>query len=171
MSTSADHAPVQRLYSAHHAWLIGWLSRRVHDRSDAADLSQDTFLRVLAAPHQVEDLRAPRAYLATIAKRLLANLYRRRSLEEAWLDALASLPEEQAPSAESQASILEALNEIDQVLSALSAKARQAFLMSQIEGYTQEEIAQALDISVRTVQRYLLQGFEECIVLASSEWL
>ena len=170
MSTPADHAPVQRLYSAHHAWLTGWLSRRVQDRSDAADLSQDTFVRVLTAPQQVENLREPRAYLATIAKRLLANMYRRRSLEEAWLDALASLPEEQAPSAESQASVLEALHEVDQVLSKLSPKARQAFLMSQIEGHSQEEIAQALNISVRTVQRYLLQGFEECIVLASSEW-
>ncbi|MCO8164128.1 sigma-70 family RNA polymerase sigma factor [Pseudomonas sp. 21LCFQ010] len=171
MSTPADYAPVQRLYTAHHAWLTGWLSRRVHDRSDAADLSQDTFLRVLSVPHQAEDLREPRAYLATIAKRLLANLYRRRSLEDAWRDALASLPDEQAPSAESQAAILEALNEVDQVLSKLSAKARQAFLMSQIEGYSQEEIALTLNISVRTVQRYLLQGFEECIVLASSEWL
>lgn len=170
MSTPADHAPVQRLYSAHHAWLTGWLSRRVRDRSDAADLSQDTFLRVLMAPQQAENLREPRAYLATIAKRLLANLYRRRSLEEAWLEALASLPDEQAPSAESQASILEALHEVDQVLSKLLPKARQAFLMSQIEGHSQEEIAQALNISVRTVQRYLIQGFEECIVLASSEW-
>lgn len=168
MSTPADHAPVQRLYSAHHAWLTGWLSRRTGNRCDAADLSQDTFVRLLTSPYKADDLREPRAYLATIAKRLLANLYRRRSLEEAWLEALASVPEEEAPSAESRAVILEALHEVDQVLAALSAKARQAFLMSQLEGYTQEEIAEALSVSVRTVQRYLLQGFEECIVLASS---
>lgn len=171
MSTPADHLPVQRLYSAHHAWLLGWLSRRVSSRCDAADLSQDTFLRLLTSPHQAHDLREPRAYLATIAKRLLANLYRRRSLEQAWLDALASLPVEEAPSAESQAMILETLNQIDQVLAALSSKARQAFLMSQLEGRTQEEIAEVLHVSVRTVQRYLLQGFAECIVIASGEQL
>ena len=168
MPMPADHAPVQQLYRAHHAWLLGWLYRRVNDRCDAADLSQDTFVRLLISAQKPDELREPRAYLATIANRLLANLYRRRSLERAYLEALATLPEEEAPSAEYRASLLETLNEVDQVLARLPAKARQAFLMSQIEGHSQEEIAEALAVSVRSVQRYLVQAFAECIVLASS---
>lgn len=39
--------------------------------------------------------------------------------------------------------------------------------MAQLEGYTQEEIASRLGLSVRSVQRYLARAFEECIVLAS----
>lgn len=80
------------------------------------------------------------------------------------------MPEEQSPSIETQAALMEALNEVDRLLARLSVKARAAFLMSQLEGYTQEEVALALNISVRSVQRYLLQAFEECIVLASGEW-
>lgn len=170
MSTPAHHLPVQQLYRAHHAWLLGWLQRRVHDRCDAADLSQDTFVRLLSATHRADELHEPRAYLATIARRLLANLYRRRSLERAYLEALATLPAEEAPSAEYQAALLETLNEIDQVLARLAPKARRAFLLSQIEGHSQEEIAQVLNISVRSVQRYLVQAFAECIVLASGDW-
>ncbi|MNH46039.1 putative RNA polymerase sigma factor FecI [compost metagenome] len=63
--------------------------------------------------------------------------------------------------------MLEALDEIDQVLALLPAKTRQAYLMAQLEGYTQEEIASRLNLSVRTVQRHLARAFEECIVLAS----
>lgn len=39
--------------------------------------------------------------------------------------------------------------------------------MVQVEGYTQEEIANRLNLSVRSVQRYLARAFEEFIVLAS----
>ena len=170
MPTPTDHAPVHQLYRTHHAWLLGWLHRRVNSRCDAADLSQDTFVRLLTSAQPLDDVREPRAFLATIAKRLLANLYRRRSLEQAYLEVLASLPEDEMPSAESQAAILEALNEVSKVLARLSTKARTAFLMSQLEGYTQEEIAKQLGVNVRSVQRYVLQGFAECIVLASSEW-
>jgi DNA-directed RNA polymerase specialized sigma24 family protein len=74
--------------------------------------------------------------------RLLANLYRCRSLGQAYLEALASLPEDKMPSAKSRADMLEALNEVARVLARLSIKARTAFLMSQLEGYTQKEIAE-----------------------------
>lgn len=170
MPPPADRAPEQQLYRSHHAWLLGWLQRRVQNRCDAADLSQDTFVRLLSVPQREDDLREPRAYLATIARRLLANLYRRRSLERAYLEALASLPEELVPSAEHHAAILEALHAVEQVLARLPAKARRAFLLSQVEGHTQEQIAEAMAVNVRTVQRWLVQAFEECIVLASSEW-
>jgi RNA polymerase sigma-70 factor (ECF subfamily) len=158
------------LYSDHHGWLQGWLNRRLSNRCDAADLAQDTFMRLLvAAPQQQAPIATPRAYLATIAKRLMINLYQRRSLEQAYLDALASIPEQQTPSLEHQALILEALHEVDAVLSNLPAKARQAFLMCQLEGHDQTVIAEHLGVSVRTVQRYLALAFEECIVLACGE--
>ncbi len=141
---------------------------RLGNAADAADLAQDTFVRLLSStPGEPLNLTAPRAYLATIANRLTINLYRRRSLEQAYLAALAEVPEGLAPSLEHQALVLEALDEVDRVLAVLPAKARQAFLMAQLEGYTQEEIASRLGISVRSVQRHLARAFEECIVLAN----
>jgi RNA polymerase sigma-70 factor (ECF subfamily) len=170
MSRPASQAchPLHQLYSDHHGWLKGWLNRRMGNRGDAADLAQDTFLRLLLAPGDGQQtLNAPRAYLATIAKRLMLNLYRRRTLEQAYLEALAQLPMEHAPGPEHQALILEALHEVDAVLARLPLKARQAFLLYQLEGCDQQSIAQALQVSVRTVQRYLAMAFEECIVLAA----
>lgn len=167
--SSAAQSSLHTLYCDHHSWLQSWLRKRLSNSSDAADLAQDTFVRLLVSPQDTQGpIATPRAYLATIANRLMINLYRRRSLEQAYLEALALLPEHESPSLERQALILEALNEVDAVLGRLSAKARQAFLMAQLEGYSQEQIAERLDVSVRSVQRYLSQAFEECIVLASS---
>ncbi|HDS1820188.1 TPA: sigma-70 family RNA polymerase sigma factor [Pseudomonas putida] len=162
------HHAIDQLYSHHHSWLQSWLRRRLGSAADAADLAQDTFMRLLcSATGEPLNCTTPRAYLATIANRLALNFYRRRSLEQAYLDALAQTPEALAPSLEQQALVLEALDEIDQVLALLPAKTRQAYLMAQLEGYTQEEIASRLNLSVRTVQRHLARAFEECIVLAS----
>ena len=78
---------VGALYSLHHGWLQGWLTSRMGNACEAADLTQDTFLRVLLAVGRSEPalrldvLQEPRAYLTTVAKRLLFNHYRRQSLE------------------------------------------------------------------------------------------
>ena len=165
------HPHLHALYSDHHGWLQGWLRKKLGNAFDAADLAQDTFLRILAAPDHTPErqdgwqLREPRAYLTVVAKRLLANLYRRRSLEQAYLDALGALPEPQAPSPEQQAIVLETLQEIDAMLDGLSPPVRQAFLMAQLEGLGYAEIALKLAVSERTVKRYMAEAMARCILL------
>ena len=72
-------------------------------------------------------LREPRAYLTAIAKRLMLNHHRRRALDQAYLDALAVMPPALAPSVEQRLLILEALHEIDEMLSGLPGPVREAF--------------------------------------------
>lgn len=71
---------VNDLYCDHHGWLQGWLRKRLGNAFDAADLTQDTFVRVIKARSAL-DIREPRPYLSMIAKGLLIDLFRRRSLE------------------------------------------------------------------------------------------
>lgn len=165
--TAADASHVHdphTFYSHHHGWLRAWLHRRLGCRDEAADLAQDTFLRVLLRPQALLGLREPRAYLTTIAKGLVADLWRRRALEQAYLDALALMPEPLAPSPEERALVLQALHEIDALLDGLAPKARHAFLLSQLEGLAYADIARELGVSERTVKRYMAQGFECCLV-------
>lgn len=166
---------IQTLYSDHHGWLFSWLRRKLGDAHQAADMAHDTFVRILTAhapaPNcspalQMEALREPRAYLTTVANRVLLNHYRRLSLEQAWLNTLAQLPEAFTPSTEERLIILQTLHEIDAMLDTLPAKARTAFLLSQLEGLSYAQIAEQLGVAVRTVKRYMAQAFEECLMLA-----
>ena len=158
---------VHLLYSDHHRWLQGWLRSKLGNAADAFDLTQDTFVRVLSAQREevLPDLREPRAYLTTVARRLLLNHFRRRSLERAYLDALALLPEPQVPSAEHQLQILETLQQVDAALDALPAHVRQAFLLAQIEGLGYAEIATRLAVSERSIKRYVAQGLTQCLLV------
>ena len=152
------------LYREHRSWLETWLRRRLGNAWDAADLSQDTFLRVLASAQPLADIREPRAYLLTVGKRLLSNFPQRRSLERAYLDALAHLPEQHVPSPEQRWLLLETLQALDELLDGLKAPVRKAFLWSQLEGLGYAEIGTRLGVCERSVKRYMAQAYEHCLL-------
>ncbi|EXF43366.1 putative sigma-70 factor, ECF subfamily [Pseudomonas sp. BAY1663] len=156
------HDAVRYLYQQHHGWLYAWLRRRLGCADNAADLTQDTFARLLAS-RRVLDAREPRAYLTTVAKGLLVNWYQRQSLERAYLEALAGLPEEQVPPPEQRLLVLETLHEIDAMLDSLPGRVRRAFLLSQIDGMKYEAIAVELGVSLGSVKRYMQQAFRHCL--------
>jgi RNA polymerase sigma factor (sigma-70 family) len=157
-------AEVGALYSDHHRWLQGWLRGKLGNASDADDLAQDTFARILAA-RTLNDIKEPRAYLTTIAKGILVNWYQRQALERSYLEALARLPEAVVPSPEQQHVILETLHQIDAMLDALPVNVKRAFLLSQIEGLKYEEIAERIGCSLISVKRYMKQAFLSCLML------
>lgn len=156
---------VQSLYSNHHGWLHGWLRKKLGCTHNAADLAQDTFVRVLTKTQPLA-VSEPRAFLATIANGLVVDFHRRRALERAYLDTLAALPEPQLPSLEARAIVLEALAAIDAMLDGMKPAVRQAFMLSQLDGLSYAEIALQLKVSVRTVNNYMLKALEHCYLLA-----
>jgi RNA polymerase sigma-70 factor (ECF subfamily) len=158
-------ATLHTLYRDHHGWLESWLRRRMGNAWDAADLSHDTFLRVLSSSQQIVVMREPRAYLLTVGKRLLSNFYSRRSLETAYLEALAQMPEESAPSPEQRWLLLETLQALDELLDGLPPLVRRAFLLSQLEGLGYREIGERMAVSERTIKRYMAQAYEHCLLV------
>lgn len=155
------HREVATLYTDHHGWLHGWLRKKLGDVHQAADLAHDTFVRLLARDEPVQ-AREPRAFLTTVAQRVLANHYRRQQLERAYLEALAQAPQSFAISPEERALLLEALDEIDRMLDGLPAPVRRAFLMAQLDGMKQADIARELGLSLTTIKRYLVQAGMHC---------
>lgn len=156
--------PAGHLYAAHHGWLLAWLQRKLGNRQDAADLAQDTFVRILAG-RDIAAIEQPRAYLTTVARGLLSNWCQRQALERRYLDALSQLPEAAAPSPEQRLMILQTLHEVDALLDALPPLVKRAFLLSQVEGLNYDDIAARLNVSLATVKRYMKQGFLQCLTL------
>ena len=151
---------VHTLYCDHHGWLVNWLRRRVHCVQDASDLAQDTYMRLLR--QCPEELQEPRAFLATVARSVLIDHCRRMSLERAYLETLAQMPEPVCPSPEERAIVLQALEQIDRMLDGLGARARSAFLLAQLDGLTYKEVAARLGVSLSSVEKYMAAAFAHC---------
>lgn len=166
MPTSDTLPPseVDLLYRTHHSWLNTWLQRRVGCHAHAADLAQDTFVRLLQRREQLE-LNAPRAFLRTIARGLVIDHWRREELQRAYLEALAQLPEAEVPSPETRELLLELLERIACLLDGLRPKVRTAFLLAQCEGLSHKQIAEQMGISLRSVERYVADALYHCYLL------
>lgn len=165
---SADAQRFHTLYCQHHGWLQQWLRARLGSSVDAADLAQDTFVRVLGKPRALDEVREPRAWLSRIAHGLVVDKVRRDEVERACLDAIARLPEPQAISPEARLLLVEALAAIDAMLEGLGARAREAFLMSRLEEMSYPEIARRMGVSLSSVEKYMAAAIRHCYLMRQS---
>ncbi|WP_275630231.1 sigma-70 family RNA polymerase sigma factor [Pseudomonas sp. 273] len=155
---------LQRLYTEHNGWLRQWLRQRLGNAHDAADLAQDTFMRVLAS-RDCETIREPRSYLSAIARALMIDGFRRRAIEQAYLESLAARAEPLDISPEMRLSILETLTAIDAVLDGLGERTRRIFLAVQLEGLSYPAVGERLGVSVTTVKKHMIRAMTHCLLL------
>lgn len=168
--TLATHTiPLAALYSEHHQWLHHWLSRRLQCRHDAADLSHDTYLRIMSSDRSPKTSKDCRPFLMQIAKGLVIDLHRRRALEKSYLTALTQMEPCYAPSNEDAELILELLIKIDSALDELPARVRETFLLSRFEGLTYSAIAERMGFSVASIRKYMLKASAACFFAIDSE--
>lgn len=155
---------VQELYQTHQQWLYQRLRNNIGHSAEAADLVQDTFVKILQTRDILIGVHEPRAYLLTIARNLMLDKARRKRVEQAYLNQLADMQYvvDALPSVEQQVEMIQAIEQICHLLSRVSDKAQRAFLLHYLEGKTHKEVAEILEISTRMVQKYLAQCLLQC---------
>ncbi|KAA8733689.1 sigma-70 family RNA polymerase sigma factor [Acinetobacter qingfengensis] len=154
---------ISKLYQEHHVWLHRWLSQRLGNQDDAADLAQETFFRLLRKQYPYH-YQQPRALLTTIAKNLANTWWQRKQIEQAYYETLAQREDDYAPSPEQELIAIQVLQELQDVLNALKPRAKQIFMLSQIEGLSYAQIAEQLDIALITVKRDMHQAMLQCLL-------
>lgn len=162
--TQADAPNAEALYRAHQDWLFRWLCQRLGCAYDAADLTQDTYLRLIDSGRLPPTWQDGERYLVRIAKGLAVDRQRRRHLERAYREALAVLPEPVAPAPEQREAALESLVAIDRALDGLPHPQREVFLLARFEGYRHADIAALFGIAVPTVRKYIARATAACLV-------
>jgi RNA polymerase sigma-70 factor (ECF subfamily) len=160
---------VQELFRRHSQELKRFLRRRGHSAETAADITQDTFLRVLASPPaEVCSNHNPRAYLYQVSHNLSVNHQRRESLIQTTdLDDAAKVADP-APSAETIVYSRQCLAQTRRALAELPARTRMAFEMHRLGERTIQEVAAELNLStgrtwelIREAYRHLLTRVDD----------
>lgn len=153
---------LDKLYQEHHQWLVRWIARRSPNWDNAQDLAQDTFIRLLNRPHVIDTIQSPRSWLAKIAGNLLVDQARRQLLEKNYLAMLVTMPEAEQPSGEEQWLIFNLLSQIDTLLDGLRPIEKQAFLMARLDGLSYRNIANELNVSLSSVEKYIAKSMLQC---------
>ena len=139
--------------------LFGYATRVLGDRAEAEDVVQDTMLRLWkVAP----EWRQGEAKVSTWAYRVAVNLCtdrlrKRKTRNSVDIEAVAE------PQAD-LVSAVEAMTEaargeaLEEALQALPDRQRQAVVLRHIEGYSNPEIAEIMDIGVEAVESLTARG-------------
>ncbi|MGV6873101.1 RNA polymerase sigma factor [Pseudochelatococcus sp. B33] len=162
---------LESLFVRHARDINRFLRRRGHSAETADDLTQDTFVRVLASPPPERGLNHnPRAYLYQVSRNLSINHWRRESLirtEDLTDDEAASVADP-SPSAEALVYSRQCLAQVESALAELPERTRTAFEMHRLGEKTIAEVAEELGLStgrtwglIREAYRHLLTRVDD----------
>jgi RNA polymerase sigma-70 factor (ECF subfamily) len=145
--------------------LLGWLTKRVGNRTEAEDLVQRTFMRVYQHLHRFDPERTFSTWLYTIAGNLAKNVYRSRSRDPIvlfqrlsaeedgngrplqWADET-YLPDEMAERRDLREAVEGAVKELPEHY-------RKVFELREREGRSYDEIAEITGLKLGTVKSRL----------------
>ncbi|HWB50398.1 MAG TPA: sigma-70 family RNA polymerase sigma factor [Stellaceae bacterium] len=159
-----DAAALIASFQENYEDLLRFLARRTGDADRAADIAQDTYLRLASIGPGAASIDNPRAYVYRVAGNLAIDTMRREGRIAARHTGYE--PDETVPdpasTPEQTLFAKERLALIDAALDELSAKARLALLYFRVEGLSHAETAARLGISESMVAKYIAQALRHC---------
>jgi RNA polymerase sigma-70 factor (ECF subfamily) len=139
--------------------LMAFFVRRIHNHSDAEDLTQEVLMRVAERSASI-DQRGPDAYVFQVAANLLRDRSRRLKVRSAYQAGMGTLDasriEEREP-----ARVVQGRHSLSLVLHALKElpeRTRNIFILFRLENMRQRDIASMLGLSVRTVEQHVIRA-------------
>ena len=158
-------AELDRIYAEHHARILRYLTRMV-GAQDAEDLAQEVFIRAAKAYDGFRHEAKIETWLYRIAThvavdRLRGTASRRETLLGQELDEVAADGRETGSTLEEK-TLRRAANEcIRNVIYGLPENYRTPLILSELEGFTNREIAEIMDVSLDTVKIRLHRAKEQ----------
>ena len=144
-----ERSGLSRLYALHSAWLSARLRHLGVNGVD--DIVQETYLRI--APYQARgDVQHPKSLLLRIATNLVAEEGRRAQRRQSHIAQTTGWTE--TPS-QAEAVL------IKQLVLGLPQPEQDIFLLSRFEGLTNEQIAERLEVSVKTIERRMTRALKQ----------
>jgi RNA polymerase sigma factor (sigma-70 family) len=153
--SAADLANLHRRY---YSALMAFFVRRVGNRTEAEDLTQEVFTRLAAAEgRQVLD---PDAYVFQTAANLLRDRGRRQKVRADYVAAMQprDLSDADALSPERVVAGREGLDRVIEALQELPERTRAIFILHRLEKLTKGEIAEMFSLSVSGIDKHLVKA-------------
>ncbi|MCT7912281.1 RNA polymerase sigma factor [Arcobacter lacus] len=133
--------------------ILQYIKKNIFDKDLAHDVTQETFARAIknADSNQIEN---ERALLYRIAKNVMFDLYKEKNK----IDRISFNEEEYIDNSNATEEIIikdEETTLLMKSLDDLPKKRRQAFTLHIVDGYTREEVADIMGISLNAVEQHI----------------
>ena len=155
---------VERLFAEHRAALQTFFQRRIRSKSEAPDLAQEVYVRMLRISDQTA-IRNPVHYLYTVANNLVkehAALDRRQASGIDIDEAPAHEQLETLPAFDGDLDVTQRIARLGEVLKELRPKCRAAVELRFTQGLSYRAIAMHLGVSPQMARKYVEQALGHC---------
>lgn len=155
---------VERLYAEHYGALRTFFYRRIRTKSDAADLAQEVYVRMLRVS-DTDEIRNPELYLYTVASNLVKEHAVRDRRQENAVDVDEASVQDllsELPTLDRQVDTNQRVSRLRTVLAQLSPKCRAVVILRYQYELSYQEIAERLGVSSNMVKKYLAHAVVHC---------
>lgn len=165
--TAEQRLLIENAIRRNEKMLIQWLTKKIGDPEAARDVAQSVFMRVWAYSEKTV-VENPRALIFKTAHNLALNELKQRnrfnsrhvtSTEDDGGEVLDSVAMS-APSPEKQTSLREDVDIIMTAIDQLPARPRRAFILNRFDGLSYREIAEILQVSESSVEKYMIEALK-----------
>lgn len=169
MVRKGDTDAFTELVERHKDGLVNYLAHLCGDRDRAEDVAQETFVRLYRTCSRYDGHGKLAPYLYRIATNHLKTIWRR---EKRWRILSVGLWQPSVSDADPAGELLrdEAAREVHRALATLPLHYRAALVMRELEGWSYQEIASALDCPEGTVKSKINRGREQLRRALTSYW-
>ncbi len=156
--TAEDIKLITDVYEGRRESLVQFITNRIHDAADAEDMSQDVFLRLL----EMQDMicrETVDGFIFAIARNLIIDYIRRKrycvEISSYMFDTCSRSCE---PSVEEKLHVRWILTSERKKVNSLPQRRKDIYYLSRYKDLSPAEIAERLNLSVRTVEKHLYLG-------------
>ena len=163
---NGEELAFEKIFKSNHGQIVGFCNQFITDWDKAQSLAQEAFINLWLNREKIETLNGIKAFLYTYAKSSCLNYIRHRKIISKYEDSQLQSKEDQL-----NREVLESFDfnsleftELEELImrsiNELPAQCRRVFMLSRFEGKKNKEIADDLDISVKSVEANITRALK-----------
>lgn len=163
-----DYQDFNRLFFKYYASLCSYVTAIIEDSSDSEDIVQNLFVKFWSDRNKIAIHTNIEHYLFKSAKNSALNYLRSETNRKKAMDKLEIMD---CPEIEECSSREEYLQKLEECINQLPERSKEVFLLSRFEELKQKEIADKLNISVKTIKNQIwksLKYLKSCLELKNA---
>lgn len=166
----SSRALVEALFRLYHGPLAGFAYRYVRSPEAAEELVQEVFLDLWERYDQGQRLESPKAYLFTAVRNAAASYLRHQDVVQRFEPETIEIFSRSQASPDAEVHSAELAAALERAITRLPERCRLVFTLSREQGLTYAEVAEVLDISIKTVETQMGRAYKALRKALAAYW-
>ena len=153
-----DMDSFRKIYESHSKSLYRFAFSYLKDSFEAEEIVQDVFLKVWEKREEVDEQKSFTSYLYRITVNKVFNELKHRVVKKKYEQRALQFDQITNETPESSIQFQELNTKLEKLLTELPEQQRNIFILSRVKGQSNAEIAQAMSLSIRTIENQIYRA-------------